>query len=715
MKKLLILFMTLCTAFGLLSCRQGDIRPSDTANESAQSSVIEHSDGSNSSSSVSEEEGESAIQTPATSEENSSTQAPTTSEEPSTSEDEPSVPSTDPKEANDIATSGFISSRAPQNYGTIASLSIQDEVVSMDSSSALKGVFNTQNATPYQGYMIWTFADIHLQNYFKKTINLWNYRLVFDLKTENIGIYSSFIVVRSNGEQYTEKTFEYSALPSPSNSTAIGRRYLGEDWYRYTIDFGIAYPSYTGGIDGANVLLTFGNQECANHYSNSIFYLDNIHLTDLDGNLVGRDNGSGPLSPEENDLTYNAPFLSRAPENYGATSTLLIQSDVVSENSTTALKGFFNNKGAPVYAGYQVWTWASLKLQAHYGQTQDVSKKTLTYEMKTDNCGPYSSIIVMSASGERSAELTFKYTDTKQPNEAITCVPLQNGWYRITIDFFLAYFNNPVLSDAAEILIMFTNQDCANHSVDSIFYIDNMRLANSSSAEDMRPVTVFNPEGYYKKTSVLHITIAGNSFVAPNYSNSASLLEEICQQQGISVYVDYVSVGNGRIPDQYEQAFASNGYMRKNRVDVLFIQDFYSASDAIALREFLTTLYAISPTTELKVYAGENETEDGYRAACAYGVDHVDWRTAIKTLKNEHAFGTMHLNANDGWHPNALSGLVGAIMMYMELYGEQPDFEVVKSLAKSTVWGYLPGVDEGMKISALTTIYTVASSLVLGK
>ena len=62
------------------------------------------------------------------------------------------------------------------------------------------------------------------------------------------------------------------------------------------------------------------------------------------------------------DLATSAPFISRAPERYGANNILTLQNAVVSQNSTVALKGEFNAVGAYPYNGYQVWTWAPRNL-----------------------------------------------------------------------------------------------------------------------------------------------------------------------------------------------------------------------------------------------------------------------------------------------------------------------------------------------------------------
>jgi len=416
---------------------------------------------------------------------------------------------------------------------------------------------------------------------------------------------------------------------------------------------------------------------------------------------------------EDGDLATTAPIRSRAPQNYGTHNILSIQSETVSENSTAALKGVFNSIDAPVYKDYMIWTWASLCLGEHFNQKVDLKGKALTYDVKTENCGLVSSFIVVDPSGNRTEEVSFMMNSPAAADSAISVMPLSNGWTRVTVDFFLVYFDSPVITDASELLIMFTNQDCSNPNADSVFYIDNMKLTDSSSDESSSDITVFNPEGYYKKTTPLSVKVVGNSFVSNYYSASAYFLQYICEELDIPLTATALSIGNGRIPDQHNAAFGSQGYMYHEKIDVLFIQDFYATSDMTALGAFLTELYKVSPFTELKVYAGENETRDGYRAACYYGVDHVDWRNAVKTLKTNYGYGQEHLNASDGWHPNYLSGFIGGLMMYMELYGEQPDFEAVKRVAQEWVWHYLPGEDDETKKGELSTIYTVAASYVL--
>ena len=182
------------------------------------------------------------------------------------------------------------------------------------------------------------------------------------------------------------------------------------------------------------------------------------------------------LYEDGTDLATCAPFLSRAPERYGVKSTMFVQNSETHGTSWYALKGVFNNKGAYPYQEYQVWTWASLCLKEHYGNTVNLKDKCLTYDVKTDNCGNYSSFIIMAPNGQRSDEVSFSFTNPAQTYAGITCKALSNGWYRVTINFSQAYGELAILSEASEILIMYSNADCANRNADSIFYMDNMTL-----------------------------------------------------------------------------------------------------------------------------------------------------------------------------------------------------------------------------------------------
>ncbi len=417
-----------------------------------------------------------------------------------------------------------------------------------------------------------------------------------------------------------------------------------------------------------------------------------------------------PLPLEYGDLATSGHVGSRAP-GYGAQNVRVIQSEVVSEDSEQALKGTFNCIGANVYQGYMVWTWAEFRLTDCFGEAQNLKDSLFVYDVKTENCGIYSSVILVSPDGSRTSEVSYNISTPSKAEGDIIITSLNNGWLRVSIDLSTVYFGEPIAQNVSEILIMFSNENC-DGAKDSVFYMDNAKIVNITSNDKTSDITVNNPDGYYSKSDLLKIKVVGNSFVSETTSNSAYYLQLFGNTLGANLSVSHLSIANGRIPDQYAQAFGTSGYMAKEHVDVLFIQDFYSGSDMLALGEFLTSLYNVSPNTELKIYAGENETTDGIRAAAYYGVDLVNWRNAIKTLKANYSFTATHLNANDGWHPNELSGFIGGLMMYMELYGECPDFEIVKELAQE-VWSYIPGADDIGKEANLDNIYNVAKNFVL--
>ena len=361
-----------------------------------------------------------------------------------------------------------------------------------------------------------------------------------------------------------------------------------------------------------------------------------------------------------------------------------------------------------------VWTWAEFRLADYYGDAQSLSNKTFRYDVRTENCGRYSSIILVDPNGKRSNEVSFDLTYPTTDGASISVTPLNNGWTRIVIDMSMVYFGEDILENVSEVLIMFSNENC-DGSKDSVFYLDNARIIDYTSPDNgVSDIPVNNPSGYYSKEEYLYIKIVGNSFVSDTTSNCVSFLSLLCEEFEAEVSISYLSIPNGRIPDQYEQAFGEKGYMQTEKIDVLFIQDFYSNSDMDALGQFLDDLYILSPDTELKIYAGENETSDGLRASVYYGVDYVDWKSAIKTLKSDYGFTAANLNGNDGWHPNPLSGFIGGLMLYMNLYGECPDLTIVEEIAMREVWGWIPGKTDAEKHQNFAFLCEVAIGFVLG-
>ena len=422
------------------------------------------------------------------------------------------------EDGTDLTTCAPFISRAPERYGAICTLSTQN-TKTYGSSYALKGVFNNKGTYPYQEYQVWTWASLCLEEWYGNAVNLKGKCLTYDVKTENCGLYSSFIVMAPNGQRTPEVSF---SLADPTNAyPGITCKALSNGWYRVTIDFTKAYGEHAILLNASEVLIMYSNQDCANRNADSVFYMDNMCL--VDAPIVGPtipdssdeptipDTSEEPIipetseepiipetseeeSPDDEEIPFEyddwvsyLPIKSNAP-GYGAIATLTYDTEVVSSSdSLVSLKGEFNNKGANTYQGYMVWTWAELCLAEYFEVSVDLNNVLLTYDVKTINCGIYSSFILVASDGTYSKEVSFAFEDPRQTSAGIVSTPCGNGWCTVEIDFSVAYADNPsVLDDVSSILIMFSNQDCEDRNANSIYYIDNM-LFESTLEEDEEP------------------------------------------------------------------------------------------------------------------------------------------------------------------------------------------------------------------------------------
>ena len=406
------------------------------------------------------------------------------------------------------------------------------------------------------------------------------------------------------------------------------------------------------------------------------------------------------FEPKKPSYIFSLDRLGRAysysPEGYGVEATL---TETV-ESGNNCIKGTFNNVGADTYPGEDggdwVWTFLAIDLPTiNDGCNGDLRNCALEFKLKTVNCSPVSSIILFDENGNRSEEVAFQ--NNGQVSNAMFDVDsyISNGWVDFVINLPLIY-DEDTLDNVSKIALVFSNA-YGNNAVDSIFYIDDYSFCDPTRA--WTNPTVYNHAGYYDKDEALSVKFAGNSFI--EFSASAYWLNEIALANGANLSATYNWTPNGRINDQYSKAFNSvDGYMTNgDKPDVLFIQDFYDLNDALLLGTFLEQTLFVSPFTEVMVYTADNETVDGITAANHYGLDLVNWRAAIHTLKNEHGFTTANLNYPDGaTHANELNGVFGAAMAYMQLYGEIPDADALFETILNTqgregdeVQSFLPG------------------------
>ena len=644
----------------------------------------------------------SSIEKESTSKQDSSSVQDSSSKQDSSSDNSSGKDDEEDNEEKELLDSEYISTQIIADWIVHSTLSTQSEVVSENSISAVRGSFNNVGVNGYTdegGNWVWTAVCFDLNAFYGQTINLKDKKLTFDVKAENCSPTSSVAVVNSNGERATEIPFNNKSDNTESR-TGLSKELVNADWVRITVSFDTLFDDKY--ITDAKTLIIIFSNAFSDESKDSVFYLDNVAI-----------NG---LSDADADELTNIEYMStKLIADWMVHADLSTQSKVASENSTSAVRGSFNNVGANCYTGEGgnwVWTAVCFDLKAVYGQSKNLKDGMLIFDVKAQNCSYISSLALVNSNGERATEIAFNNkSDNTESRTGLVKKVLESGWVRITV-YLDILFEEKYTSQADTLIIIFSNA-FSDEAADSVFYLDNLVI--KTAPKNMWHTDNYNPSGYYSKTESLEIEVVGNSFIY--YSDTAAWLQTIAELNGANLTAHFTWTPNGRIPDQYNNAFGVGGYMTTDyRPDLIYIQDFYDFNDAMYLNQFLTKLKEVSPKTEMKIYPGENESEDGITASSETGLDLVNWRALIKDLKTQ-GFASNNLNdANDGWHPNELSGVAGALLIYMDLYGEVPDFTSLwNAICSSYDWyetyvaDYLPGNSHAEKQEYLLSIFATAA------
>ncbi|MBQ7948445.1 MAG: hypothetical protein IJ284_01645 [Clostridia bacterium] len=637
-------------------------------------------------------------------------------------------------DAGDLATTENVTTSIIADWNTLSEIVLQNKVVSRNSTSALRGKFGLSTADDWYdssqdpngdgGKWVWTVVTIDLTELYGNSVDLSDAYMYFDLKTVNCDTTSSLTLLYTDGNRPTQIPFDNDP-ESSYTSASIGYRksVLNDGWVRMTASFDLVFPNDDlSEVEKVYLILSnaYGDYE-----NDSVFYLDNLEFDDVKVNTVTPPEPE--IDPDPNDLATLEYLSSEIVAQWMMQSDLVLQDEIVSKDSTSALRGSFNEDDADEWydspqapngdGGKWVWTSACLDFDILYGKNANLTGKALTFDVKVENGDETSSIILLSEDGTKSTQLPFN-TNPENPGASgyagYSKTVLTDGWVRITADFSILYAEENI-TDIDRLVIIFS---CAygDHENDTVFYLDNMKLENSTIS--WASPTVYNPNGYYNKDDEITVTFAGNSFI--EFSQSAYWLQKICEANGASATINYVWTPNGTIADQHQDAFVDPAYMlQANRPDVIFIQDVYSLDDALNLGVFLTELYKHSTSTEVKVFPAENESTFGLVAAKQYGLDLLNWRQAIKTLKSDHGFTDSNLNYPDSvLHANELSGVVGGVLAYMNLYGEIPDVEALWNTVLDAygregdaVVDFLPGDMEADKKESLADILSLCAKM----
>ena len=645
---------------------------------------------------------ESSLEMESSSKNESSSFHDSSSSSASGEDDEDDKDDTGDKEDKELLDSEYISTQIIADWIVHSNLSTQSSVVSENSISAVRGAFNNKGADCYTGEggnWVWTAVCFDINAFYGQAINLKDKKLTFDVKAENCSPTSSIAVVNSNGERASEIPFD-NQTNNTESKTGLSKEVLDSDWVRITASFDTLFDDKY--ITDAKTLIIIFSNAFSDESKDSVFYLDNVTINAL-------------IDADQNELTTPEYMSTKLIGEWMVHSDLTAQSSVSSQNSTSAIRGSFNNKNANCYTGEGgnwVWTAVCFDLKAVYGQSKNLKDQMLIFDVKVQNCSYISSIALVNSNGERATELPFNNkSDNTESSTGLLKEILDSGWIRITV-YLDVLFEEKYTSQADTLILIFSNA-FSDESADSVFYLDNLVI--KTAPKNMWHTDNYNPSGYYSKTESLEIEVVGNSFIY--YSDTAAWLQTIAELNGANLTSHFTWTPNGRIPDQYNNAFGVGGYMTTEyRPDLIYIQDFYDFNDAMSLNQFLAKLKTVSPETEMKIYPGENESEDGITASSETGLDLVNWRALIKDLKTQ-GFASNNLNdANDGWHPNELSGVAGAILIYMDLYGEAPDFTSLwNKIYSSYDWyetcvaDYLPGNSVTEKQNYLSIILKTAA------
>ena len=642
---------------------------------------------------------ESSLETESSSKHDSSSVHDSSSSSDSGKDDEDDE---DDKEEKELLDSEYISTQIIADWVVHSDLSTQSSVVSENSTSAVRGAFNNKGADCYTGEggnWVWTAVCFDLKAFYGQNINLKDQKLTFDVKAQNCSPTSSIAVVNSKGERAAEKPFDNQTDNIEVNA-GFSKEILDSDWVRITVSFDTLFDDKY--ITEAQTLIIIFSNAFSDESKDSVFYLDNVTINAL-------------IDADQDEFTNPEYMSTQLIADWMVHSNLTAQSSVSSQNSTSSIRGAFYNKGVNGYTGEGgnwVWTAVCFDLKAFYGQSKNLNDQMLIFDVKAQNCSPISSLALVNSNGERATEIPFNnQSNNTESRTGLLKEILDSGWVRITV-YLDVLFEEKYTSQADTLIIIFSNA-FSDESTDSVFYLDNLVI--KTAPKNMWHTENYNPSGYYSKTESLEIEVVGNSFIY--YSDTAAWLQTIAELNGANLTAHFTWTPNGRIPDQYNNAFGAGGYMTGTyRPDLIYIQDFYDFNDAMYLNQFLAKLKTVSPETEMKIYPGENESEDGITASSETGLDLVNWRALIKDLKTQ-GFDSKNLNdTNDGWHPNELSGIAGALLIYMDLYGEVPDFTSLwNKIYSSYDWydtcvaDYLPGNSVTEKQSYLSTIFKTAA------
>lgn len=190
---------------------------------------------------------------------------------------------------------------------------------------------------------------------------------------------------------------------------------------------------------------------------------------------------------DEGDLSTSKFISTKIIDKWLTHAALTVQSDIVSTNSVSSLKGAFNAKDAEeTYDSTQdpngdggKWTWTvvTLDLKAMNGGSKNVNGHVLSFDVRVENGDVTSSVMLLNSAEKRSTQVPFNQDENNKSasdSKGFTKKILKDGWVRITVDLSTTFAGYD-MSEVDDLYIIFSNAR-GDYVNDTVFYLDNMTL-----------------------------------------------------------------------------------------------------------------------------------------------------------------------------------------------------------------------------------------------
>ena len=394
------------------------------------------------------------------------------------------------KDYGDLSASEYITTKTIDKWLVHSQLTVQAEETSTLSKAALKGTFSAKGANETYdssqdpngdgGRWVWTALTLDFKSIYNDGADLDGYTFSFDVKVDNADTTSSILLYNSAHQRSTQIPFNNSSTTTHvcgAEFSGFRKTILPGGWANISIDLDAAFGSYEK-TSIEELYIIFSNA-FGDYTKDVVFYVDNMYFKNADRRIVTPTNAS----VDKGDYADPNIMESKQINRYVAYSDLVLQDEVVSADSTSAIKGTFSNKGVEAYTETgknEIWSTVCFDLEALYGGLANMQNKTIGFDVKVDNCNRNVAMTVMNKDEQLLTEYSFNCLVTStydDPHPGFNKYHASNGWVRVYVDLE-NFFPSDVLANVKYFILIFSNVD-SNEDKPSTYYIDNVTIDNT--------------------------------------------------------------------------------------------------------------------------------------------------------------------------------------------------------------------------------------------